>query len=318
MPMIERSDVENVYRQQIRPSLRRLGVRVIRIDEVEHSDNIDERILREIDASDIVVADLTHARPSVYFEAGYAVKAGVPVIYTCRKDHLSPKSPNDPRVHFDVNHRKIIHWSGRDDESFSRRLQRHLTVVAKPIRDQKQKDAKLEREAIHFGALSQLDRLRAIATTAGRVLGSSDFELAGSHPPSADAWGSYQFVARTPGSLTTVFLLVASGFTQKDLRRLWEFSWPAIADKMAKDSVPRLVSHNLVLASLSAVPSKRIERIFHEFGSGGDIEGIARSFLMKDGRITWNVRVIDNIAREEGIAHPLSSLLHAMVRPQGG
>src|SRR5215472_9716952 len=53
---------------------------------LEHNDDIDKRIMKEIKACDFAIADLTYARPSVYFEAGFAQRS-VPV--TSRKDHRS-------------------------------------------------------------------------------------------------------------------------------------------------------------------------------------------------------------------------------------
>src|SRR5262245_34534965 len=75
---------------RVRTYLRSIGIDARRVDQVEHNNNIDGQILKELDACDLVWADLTYARPSVYFEAGYAERRPVPVVYTCRRDHLSP------------------------------------------------------------------------------------------------------------------------------------------------------------------------------------------------------------------------------------
>jgi nucleoside 2-deoxyribosyltransferase len=63
------------------PTLGPLGVAAPRVDRIEHNDNIDTRIISEIEAADLVIGDLTYARPSVYFEVGYAQRA-IPVIFT--------------------------------------------------------------------------------------------------------------------------------------------------------------------------------------------------------------------------------------------
>jgi nucleoside 2-deoxyribosyltransferase len=59
----------------LRRTLAPLGINAQRVDRIEHNDNIDTRIISEIEAADLVIADLTYARPSVYFEAGYAQRA---------------------------------------------------------------------------------------------------------------------------------------------------------------------------------------------------------------------------------------------------
>ena len=64
----------------LRKTLGPLGINTQRVDRIEHNDNIDTKIISEIEAADLVIADLTYARPSVYFEAGYAQRS-IPVIF---------------------------------------------------------------------------------------------------------------------------------------------------------------------------------------------------------------------------------------------
>jgi nucleoside 2-deoxyribosyltransferase len=64
-----------------------------------------------------VLADLTHARPSVYFEVGYAQGLGVPLLLTCRKDHYRAAHDN-ARVHFDLEQYKISFWSRNSKGQF--------------------------------------------------------------------------------------------------------------------------------------------------------------------------------------------------------
>ncbi|MEW6585731.1 MAG: hypothetical protein AB1442_08990, partial [Nitrospirota bacterium] len=84
-------------------------------------------IISELDESDITIADLTYARPSVYFEAGYSHRK-IPVIYTCRIDHLNNEEDN-LKVHFDVDRYKIIFWKHPEDKSFPSKLRARLEYV---------------------------------------------------------------------------------------------------------------------------------------------------------------------------------------------
>jgi len=92
------------FTKTIKPLLRhKLGVNAQRIDERHHNENIDQRILAEIDRADLVLADLTYEGPSVYFEAGYALARKIPVVYSCRSDHF--RRDSEYQVHFDLRQR---------------------------------------------------------------------------------------------------------------------------------------------------------------------------------------------------------------------
>jgi len=71
------------------------GYSAIRIDKEQHINGITDEILVQIRRSRFVVADYTHMNNGVYFEAGVAVRLGIPVIATCRADHLD-------KLHFDI------------------------------------------------------------------------------------------------------------------------------------------------------------------------------------------------------------------------
>jgi len=58
------------------------GIAAIRADEVEHSRRITDVVLEHIQRCEFLVADLTHARPNVYYEVGYAHALGKrPILY---------------------------------------------------------------------------------------------------------------------------------------------------------------------------------------------------------------------------------------------
>jgi nucleoside 2-deoxyribosyltransferase len=73
------------------------------LDLVEHNEKICDRIIAEIRTCQFLVADVTLQRPGVYFEAGFAMGLGRPVIWTCRKDDLVD-------VHFDTRQYNHIDW----------------------------------------------------------------------------------------------------------------------------------------------------------------------------------------------------------------
>ena len=130
-----RGETDRVYERLIAPTLRRLNVTSVRVDRIEHLEDINNKIIAELKRSDIAVADLTFARPSVYFEAGFAQR-NVPVIYTCRKDHFSPREDDTHgnfRIHFDLQMKNIIPWSTPSDRAFVRRFTKRVNHAIKPL-----------------------------------------------------------------------------------------------------------------------------------------------------------------------------------------
>ncbi|MNC45741.1 Nucleoside 2-deoxyribosyltransferase [compost metagenome] len=78
------------------------------IDMKEHNNQIVPEIFYEIDKSEFVVADLTHQRTGVYYEAGYAVGKGKQVILTCKESDFKDR-------HFDVSQVNTIVWKDESD-----------------------------------------------------------------------------------------------------------------------------------------------------------------------------------------------------------
>jgi hypothetical protein len=103
-----------VFDEAIAPALDAAGYRPDRIDRVHFPNKIDDEILARIKRCAVLVADFTSERDhpggrgGVYFEVGYALGLGVPVIWTIRKDQL-------PKVHFDTRQYPFIDWSDAED-----------------------------------------------------------------------------------------------------------------------------------------------------------------------------------------------------------
>lgn len=109
-------ELDALYARELRPACEQLGYRAVRVDLDEPAETLSQAVLDGIRAAKVVTADLTYARPSVYFEIGVAYGLGIPVILTCRQDHF--RSAQDAaRVHFDLEQFKISYWN-RSDERF--------------------------------------------------------------------------------------------------------------------------------------------------------------------------------------------------------
>jgi hypothetical protein len=101
-------EMDPAYENGIRPAVDDCGISVIRIDRIEHSENINDKMLAEIMRAQFAVADFTHHPAGVYFEAGFAFGLGRLVIWTCRRSDFAEK------VHFDTRPFNYILW---DDEN---------------------------------------------------------------------------------------------------------------------------------------------------------------------------------------------------------
>lgn len=93
-------------REAIRAGIKGAGYNAIFIDEVQHNDFITPELLKYIRESKFVVADLTHQNNGAYFEEGYAMGLGKPVIQLCQKD---------TKLHFDIAQKNTIMWEKEED-----------------------------------------------------------------------------------------------------------------------------------------------------------------------------------------------------------
>jgi len=96
--------MNSAFSHAIEPAIREAGYEPLRIDKVHHNEKICDLIVAEIRRSRFIVADVTMQRQGVYFEAGFAMALGLPVIWCCHEDDLK-------HVHFDTRQHNHIVWS---------------------------------------------------------------------------------------------------------------------------------------------------------------------------------------------------------------
>lgn len=147
----------SVYEQAIYPAIEYIEegaseprFRAVRVDNVEHVNDINDEIIAQIRRSKFMVCDLTGYRGGVYFEAGLAYGLGMPVIYTCRKDWCDedqlmddagkiveylkdsngrPIQVRKEGVHFDLAHRNRIEWELDKLDEFKVKLENRIKAV---------------------------------------------------------------------------------------------------------------------------------------------------------------------------------------------
>ena len=94
-------DMDPIF-EGIKTAAKKYGLNAQRIVDVPGDIKITDQIISMIRSSRIIVADLTHERPNVYFELGYARGLGQRIITIARKG---------TNVHFDVKDWRYIEYS---------------------------------------------------------------------------------------------------------------------------------------------------------------------------------------------------------------
>ena len=115
---------QKAWEEGIKLGIEDAGYEAVRIDEQEHNDKIDDRIIAEIRRSRFVVADFTQGekgtRGGVYYEAGFAHGLGIEVFFTCKENVLE-------KVHFDTRQYNHIVW--KEPEELRQRLAARISAV---------------------------------------------------------------------------------------------------------------------------------------------------------------------------------------------
>lgn len=111
------NDLDNLLETILKPSAKQAGFELLKLDDQPRAGLIDDRLRVDIQASDFLVADLTHDNLGAYWEAGYAEGLGKPVIYTCEKNKFETQ-----KTHFDTNHHLTIIWDKASPEKAGEKL----------------------------------------------------------------------------------------------------------------------------------------------------------------------------------------------------
>lgn len=97
--------LETIVANVFKPAAKAAGFELLKLNDSPRAGLIDDRLRVEIQASDFIIADLTHDNLGAYWEAGYAEGLGKPVIYTCERLKFE-----ESKTHFDTNHHLTVIW----------------------------------------------------------------------------------------------------------------------------------------------------------------------------------------------------------------
>jgi hypothetical protein len=270
-----RKDTDQVYDKVIDRVLRKYDIIPVRVDRIEHNDDIDKRIQVELYSCDLALADLTYARPSVYFEAGFAQRK-VPVIYTCRRDHFTSRA-DDPegnlRVHFDLQMRNIVAWQDPRDHSFADRLSKRITHVVAPLLRKKEIEERAQEEARRFAALSTEEKTRQILGLCVSKLRRAKFFPISKNMLSRQFGSQMQYFLAIESKKSRAFraLLVTdhNWLGIRTLKSQIEFTFAFVVPVLTKGVISSLKEfilsrpiYQINLPETRTVPTKLVEHIF--------------------------------------------------------
>lgn len=103
----------------IKEAAQRCDVQAERVDDQMSNDRITDRILESIRKAEFVIADLSNARPNVYFEAGYAHALGKTPIYIASAG---------TKLEFDLKDYPVIFF--KNLRELKQELERRLRAIA--------------------------------------------------------------------------------------------------------------------------------------------------------------------------------------------
>ncbi len=280
----DQSDTDALYEKSIKPVLRASGVTPVIINRRQDNRDINHQIIEQLNACDFAIADLTYARPSVYFEAGYAQRK-VDVIYSVRADHLKRNQADDRRVHFDLWMKPLLKWHSPDDAKFRESLRKRLrNTVLRGWKRRAQEEEKEKQDVADFQCTpleERLERLRREVLSKLDKFGHTDWRvLAGLRGSRVDfALRDYtqkeilENLRRLPRlfsffmrgrTCSAVSVWVVDSLTLRILRdefghRFLASSYPPHLSKYSfSDDQPRTSIEHHILCSLKPVPRSRI------------------------------------------------------------
>jgi hypothetical protein len=116
-------EFDAVWSSGMKPAIEEAGLEALRLDELQHSDKICDRVVAEIRRSGALVADCSAGSGNVYFEAGLALGLDLDVIWTCRRSAES-------KLQFDTRQYPHILWDDPEDLREKLRDRLEATLVS--------------------------------------------------------------------------------------------------------------------------------------------------------------------------------------------
>ena len=262
----DRKGTDWLYDKAIEPLLEnKYGIKPFRVDRSNRNDDVDDQIIAELKKCDFVIADLTYARPSVYFEAGIAQGRPVPVIYICRKDHFRHKQDDTHgnfRVHFDLQMKPIIKWDETNTNAFVKQLNGRIKNIIQPLLKNERQSESESRLIQSFSTLPLFEKLSALRKAYLNSIRQRGF--------SSDSRTDFEWKhTGRPKSLRWSIFRANNTLSKKDLSH---YSWIAESGAQTKGeelfeqgTPPKSIFCDVVLGSIHNVAIPTVAAAFPDF-----------------------------------------------------
>ncbi|HEX6105607.1 MAG TPA: TRAFs-binding domain-containing protein [Gemmatimonadales bacterium] len=119
-------NLDNAYRNMIKPAVEQTGLECVRADEIPHSGNIDVQMYRELLTADVVVADISTVNPNAIYELGvrHALRPWTTVVI----------SESELKYPFDLNHILITSYTHLGDDIGVGEARRFIDLLSRNLR----------------------------------------------------------------------------------------------------------------------------------------------------------------------------------------
>lgn len=330
-------ETDLLYQRVLKPTISRVDLVPRRIDHIMHNGRIDQRIQTELSSCHVMLCDLTFARPSVYWEAGFGEGRGIPVVYTCRSDHFRARHDDEFgnfRVHFDLHTQKIIPWTSTKDSEFAMELEKQLRFVLRAFQQGQAKRQELKNEEDKFSALSTNSQIQAIWQLTVDLVGKTNlvfreaehrvqhFGTIAGKKVLNPSYEELPFLVRDNGkSVLTGKILIVTKFGSRDLKQLSMGWYRPMDDKRATKAFQhgKIVVDHCILICLTPISPKLIgERLrdFHPRVGAGWSSWFATRRLPLSSKPTethecW-LHVIDKVRSVRQVGERIAQLLKCL------
>jgi hypothetical protein len=291
-------DVDKMYKS-IKKVLKTLKITPLRVDQLDFNNKIDQKIIALIDSCDFGIADLTYARPSVYYEAGRIHGLGKQVVFTARKDHFKP-DPNDEhgnfRLHFDLITENVIGWSN-DFSAFETSLRRRVNKVVKPLVLNHKQTKKLDEEQRTFQRQPYTERREVARVETIRLIKKNKFEMFENR--------SWKVVGvKNKKSATVVIPEFEISTTRKEIMLMYNRSYNVITDvRKAGYQITEVI---VLLVCVTRVTDAMVHRALTWFTK---VESTVKEYHDRKKEGLFRFVVIDDLKSPKDLQNRLETLL---------